>query len=93
MAEKIAEFEMSGVYSYVFGHEKSYGYLIETFMRDKDAVQVALKVAEMPAYYTTQEQTLLHALDELSEQYGHYQEVLVSKIFEGKIVKSKCRLF
>ncbi|MFF5993850.1 phospho-sugar mutase [Lysinibacillus sp. KU-BSD001] len=84
IAEKIAEFEVSEAYSYVFGYEESYGYLIETFVRDKDAVQVALKVAEMAAYYTAQGKTLLHALDELYEQYGYYQEALVSKVFEGK---------
>lgn len=53
IAEKIAEFEATNSHTYVFGYEKSYGYLIETFTRDKDAVQVALKVAEMVAYYVT----------------------------------------
>lgn len=84
IAEKIAEFEKSGEYSYLFGYEESYGYLIETFVRDKDAVQVALKVAEMAAYYSLQGKTLLDVLDELYEQYGYYQEALISKVFEGK---------
>lgn len=62
IAEKIAEYEQSGDYSYVFGYEESYGYLIETFVRDKDAVQVALKVAEMAASYAKKGQTLLDGL-------------------------------
>lgn len=84
IAEKIAEFEMTKAHAYLFGYEESYGYLIETFARDKDAVQVALKVAEMAAYYSTYEKTLLDALGELYEQFGYYKEVLVSRTFEGK---------
>lgn len=84
IAEKIAEFEMTKAHTYLFGYEESYGYLIETFARDKDAVQVALKVAEMAAYYSTYEKTLLDALGELYEQFGYYKEVLVSRTFEGK---------
>ncbi|MBD8037783.1 phospho-sugar mutase [Solibacillus sp. A46] len=84
IAEKIAEFEMTKAHTYLFGYEESYGYLIESFARDKDAVQVALKVAEMAAYYSTQEKTLLDALEELYEQFGYYKEALVSKVFEGK---------
>ncbi|MEK4128676.1 phospho-sugar mutase [Solibacillus sp. FSL W8-0474] len=84
IAEKVAEFEMTKAHTYLFGYEESYGYLIETFVRDKDAVQVALKVAEMAAYYSTKEKTLLEALEELHEQFGYYKEALVSKTFEGK---------
>ncbi|MFL0581129.1 phospho-sugar mutase [Solibacillus silvestris] len=84
IAEKIAEFEMTKAHTYLFGYEESYGYLIETFARDKDAVQVALKVAEMAAYYSTQGKTLLDTLEDLYEQFGYYKEALVSKIFEGK---------
>ena len=84
IAEKIAEFEITKDQTYLFGYEESYGYLIDTFARDKDAVQVALKVAEMAAYYATQGKTLLDALEELYEQFGYYKEALVSKTFEGK---------
>lgn len=84
IAEKIAEFEKTKSHTYLFGYEESYGYLIETFVRDKDAVQVALKVAEMAAYYATQQKTLLQALEELYKQFGYYQEALISKMFEGK---------
>lgn len=84
IAEKIAEFEESGAHSYLFGYEESYGYLIETFVRDKDAVQVALKVAEMASYYESQGKTLLHALEDVYQQFGYYKEALISKVFEGK---------
>ncbi|MEY2365295.1 phospho-sugar mutase [Lysinibacillus capsici] len=84
IAEKIAEYERTGEYSYLFGYEESYGYLIETFVRDKDAVQVALKVAEMAAYYETQGHTLLDQLDNLYKEYGYYKEALLSQQFEGK---------
>ena len=53
-------------------------------MRDKDAVQVALKVAEMAAFYAKKGQTLLDGLQSLYDQFGTYQEALVSQVFEGK---------
>ncbi|MGE7943753.1 phospho-sugar mutase [Lysinibacillus xylanilyticus] len=84
IAEKIAEYEKTGAFSYLFGYEESYGYLIETFARDKDAVQVALKVAEMAAFYAKNGQTLLDGLQNLYHQYGYYKEALVSQVFEGK---------
>lgn len=84
IAEKIAEYEKKGDLSYLFGYEESYGYLIQTFVRDKDAVQVALKVAEMAAFYAKDGQTLLDGLNDLYRQYGYYQEALVSQVFEGK---------
>ncbi|WP_285396547.1 phospho-sugar mutase [Lysinibacillus sp. fls2-241-R2A-57] len=84
IAEKIAEYEKTGAFSYLFGYEESYGYLIETFARDKDAVQVTLKVAEMAAFYAKNGQTLLDGLQNLYQQYGYYKEALVSQVFEGK---------
>lgn len=84
IAEKIEEYEKTGTFSYLFGYEESYGYLIQTFVRDKDAVQVALKVAEMAAFYAKDGQTLLDGLNDLYRQYGYYQEALVSQVFEGK---------
>lgn len=84
IAEKITEYEQSGVYKYLFGYEESYGYLIEPFVRDKDAVQVALKVAEMASFYESQGKTLLDALEDVYKQFGYYKEALISKVFEGK---------
>ena len=85
IAEKIEEFEKSQEFSYLFGYEESYGYLIKTFARDKDAVQIALKVAEMAAYYTKNDgQTLLDVLNNLYKEFGYHKEALVSQVFEGK---------
>lgn len=83
IAEKIAEYEESKEKTFLFGYEESYGYLVQSFVRDKDAVQVALLVAEMAAYYATKQQTLLNVLDSLFNKYGYYQEALQSQIFEG----------
>lgn len=84
IAEKIEEFEKTGAHTFVFGYEESYGYLIEPFVRDKDAVQVAIKVAEMAAHYATKGKTLLDVLEDLYKEFGYYREALVSKVFEGK---------
>ncbi|MEK4228443.1 phospho-sugar mutase [Solibacillus sp. FSL H8-0538] len=83
IAEQIAEFEATGSHTFMFGYEESYGYLAGDFVRDKDAVQIALLTAEMAAYYKEQGKTLLDALDNLYKQYGHYQESLLSLTFEG----------
>lgn len=91
IAEKIAEYEQSNEYSYLFGYEESYGYLIKTFVRDKDAVQVAIKVAEMAAHYATKGKTLLDALNDLYTQFGYHKEALVSKVFEGKDGQDKMK--
>lgn len=83
IAEQIAQFERTGERTYVFGYEESYGYLIESFVRDKDAVQVALVTAEMAADYSQHNQTLLDALEMLYKEHGYYLESLVSKTFMG----------
>ncbi|GAB0167085.1 phospho-sugar mutase [Lysinibacillus sp. CTST325] len=83
IAEKIAEYDESKEKTFLFGYEESYGYLVQSFVRDKDAVQVALVVTEMAAYYATKQHTLLDALDSLFNKYGYYQEALQSQIFEG----------
>lgn len=84
IAEKVAEYEKTGDFTYLFGYEESYGYLIEIFVRDKDAVQVALKVAEMVAFYKTKGYTLLEQLENLYKEFGYYKEALLSQQFEGK---------
>lgn len=83
IAEKIAEWAQSGEYSFMFGYEESYGYLAGDFVRDKDAVQIALLTAEMTAYYKKEGMTLLDVLNRLYEELGWYKEALVSLTFEG----------
>ncbi|MCM3389778.1 phospho-sugar mutase [Ureibacillus chungkukjangi] len=83
IAEKMAEYELTGEYHYLFGYEESYGYLAGDFVRDKDAVQIALLTAEMAAYYNGIGKTLKEALNELYMEYGFYKEQLLSLTFEG----------
>ena len=84
IAEKIEQYEQTGDNEFLFGYEESYGYLVKSFVRDKDAVQLALQTAEMASYYAQQGKTLLDVLDELFAEYGYYQEALISKTFAGK---------
>ena len=83
IAELIAQFEQTGDYSFLFGYEESYGYLAGDFVRDKDAVQIALLTAEMAAYYKTKGKTLIDVLHALYDEFGHYEEALMSYTFEG----------
>src|SRR5699024_9475053 len=66
------------------GFEESYGYLISSFARDKDAVQAAVMACEMAYYWEQKGKTLLEALDLLYEQHGYYQEGMTSITLEGK---------
>lgn len=82
ISEKIREFEKSDK-TFVFGFEESYGYLIESFARDKDGVQAAIMVAEMAYFWQKQGKTLLDALDEIYEKYGYYLEGIYEVTLEG----------
>lgn len=84
IAEKIQEFETTNNYSYLFGYEESYGYLVKSYVRDKDAVQMAVLIAEIAGYVATKGQKLLDALEELYQTYGYHREALVSKVFKGQ---------
>ncbi|WP_191557379.1 phospho-sugar mutase [Metabacillus idriensis] len=84
IGEKINEFEKSGEYTYQFGYEESYGYLIGDFVRDKDAVQSALFAAEVAAYYKSKGMSLYEGLLTIFEEYGFYQESLQSLTLKGK---------
>ena len=83
IAEKIAEWEKTSEHTFLFGYEESYGYLAGDFVRDKDAVQIALLTAEMAAHYKQQNKSLLNVLNNLYEELGWYKEALVSLTFEG----------
>ena len=83
MAEKIAEWEDSGAYQYVFAFEESYGYMMGDYVRDKDAVTASLMVAEMAAYYANRGKTLLDAMEDLYAQYGRYMEKTLNLVMPG----------
>ncbi|SER76095.1 phospho-sugar mutase [Salipaludibacillus aurantiacus] len=84
IGEKIRQFEESGEYTFLFGYEESFGYLIEPFARDKDAIQAGLLAAEMCAYYKQEGMTLYEGLISLFDTYGYYYEDLASFVFKGK---------
>jgi len=83
IGEKIREFEQTGQYTYVFGYEESYGYLIGNFVRDKDAVQTCLLVTEIASYYKLQGKTLYDGLEDIFETYGYYYESLEDVALKG----------
>lgn len=84
IAEKIEEYNQEETKNFQFGYEESYGYLIGDFVRDKDAVQAAVMIAEAAAYYKQQGMTLYDGLIELYETYGYYKESLTSFTLKGK---------
>ncbi|MBY0088900.1 phospho-sugar mutase [Brevibacillus brevis] len=83
IGEKIDAYEKSGAHVFQFGYEESYGYLIGDFVRDKDAVQTALLLADMCAYYKSQDKSLAATLSDLFNRYGHYAEELISFTCKG----------
>ena len=83
MAERIAEWEKSGSYKYIFAYEESYGYMMGDYVRDKDAVTASLMVAEMAAYYFDKGMNLKQAMDSLYEKYGWYGERTLNLVMPG----------
>lgn len=83
IAEKIQEFEDKHNHTYMFGFEESFGYLIKPFVRDKDAVQAVLIVAEIAAYYRSRGLTLADGIDEIYKEYGYFAEKTISVTLSG----------
>jgi phosphoglucomutase len=69
--------------TFVFGTEESYGYLVETEVRDKDGISAAALTAEMTLYWRSQGKSLLDRLNELYIKNGYWQELGISKYFQG----------
>lgn len=91
IGEKITQFEQARKendgtrdYTFVFGHEESYGYLAGTHARDKDAVVSSLLICEMAAYHKTHGKTLLDRMNEIYEEFGYYRDALDSFTLKGK---------
>lgn len=84
IGEKMEEFLNTGKNTFIFGYEESYGYLVGNHARDKDAVVSSMLIAEMAAYYYSQDKTLEEILNELYEIYGYFYEDLKSITLEGK---------
>lgn len=83
IAEKIQEFEEKHNHTYMMGFEESFGYLIKPFVRDKDAIQAVLVVAELAAYYRSRSLTLADGIEEIYKEYGYYAEKTISVTLSG----------
>ena len=83
IAEKIQECEEKHNHTYMMGFEESFGYLIKPFVRDKDAIQAVLVVAELAAYYRSRGLTLADGIEEIYKEYGYYAEKTISVTLSG----------
>ena len=83
IGQQILGFEKSGKGSYLFGFEESYGCLIGTYARDKDAIVATMALCEAAAYYKTQGKTLWDAMIEMYEQFGYYKDAIQSVTMKG----------
>ena len=84
IGEKINKYEDSGEKDYVMGYEESYGYLVGTHARDKDAVVSSMLICQMASFYKNQGKTLIDALNEIYDKYGFYEDSLDTFILKGK---------
>ena len=83
IGQQILGFEKSGKGSYLFGFEESYGCLIGTYARDKDAIVATMVLCEAAAYYKTQGKTLWDAMIEMYEQFGYYKDDIKAVTMKG----------
>ena len=83
IGQQILGFEQSGVGTYLFGFEESYGCLIGTHARDKDAIVATMALCEAAAYYKTQGKTLWDAMIDMYEKYGYYKDDIQSITLKG----------
>ncbi len=83
IGQQILGFEQSGKGTYLFGFEESYGCLIGTHARDKDAIVAVMALAEAAAYYKSQGKTLWDVMIEMYERYGYYKDDIQSVSLKG----------
>lgn len=83
IGQQILAFEQTGKGTYMFGFEESYGCLIGTYARDKDAIVATMALCEAAAYYKTQGKTLWDAMIDMYEKYGYYKEDIKSITLKG----------
>lgn len=89
IADQIKHYEENGDHTFMFGFEESYGYLVRPFVRDKDAIQGIVLLAEIAAYYRSKGQTLYDGLQNLFTTYEYHEEKTISKDFPGVDGKEK----
>lgn len=84
IGDKINSYEKTGEREFVIGYEESYGYLVGTHARDKDAVVSSMLICQMAAWYKNQGKTLVDGLDEIYDEYGYFLDYLDSFVLKGK---------
>lgn len=84
IGDKINKYESTGKQEFVIGYEESYGYLVGTYARDKDAVVSSMLICQMAAWYKNQGKTLVDGLNEIYDEYGYYLDYLDSFVLKGK---------
>ena len=84
IGNKINNYKSTGKQEFVMGYEESYGYLVGTHARDKDAVVTSMLICQMAAWYKNQGKTLVDALNEIYEEFGYYIDTLDAFVLEGK---------
>lgn len=84
IGDKINKYESTGEQEFVIGYEESYGYLVGTHARDKDAVVSSMLICQMAAWYKNQGKTLVDGLNEIYNEYGFYLDYLDSFVLKGK---------
>lgn len=84
IGDQITKYEKTGENEFLIGYEESYGYLVGTYARDKDAVIASMLICEMASYYKKNKMTLVDALNVLYSEYGFYLDALDSFVLKGK---------
>lgn len=84
IGDQITKYEKTGENEFLIGYEESYGYLVGTYARDKDAVIASMLICEMAAYYKKNKMTLVDALNVLYSEYGFYLDALDYFVLKGK---------
>ncbi|MGN0525563.1 phospho-sugar mutase, partial [Eubacterium sp.] len=84
IGDKINKYESTGEQEFVIGYEESYGYLVGTHARDKDAVVSSMLICQMAAWYKNQGKTLVDGLNDIYDEYGYYLDYLDSFVLKGK---------
>ncbi len=84
IGDQITKYEKTGENEFLIGYEESYGYLVGTYARDKDAVIASMLICEMAVYYKKNKMTLVDALNVLYSEYGFYLDALDSFVLKGK---------
>ena len=83
IAEQIKNYEETNAHTFMFGFEESYGYLVQPFVRDKDAIQAVLLLTEVAAHFKSEGKTLYDGLQALYEKYGYFLEKTISITVQG----------